>query len=67
MTNTETRRLLAFSWAKAHAFRPAVRVVSRRSSKNKSKSFSEKERKLKPFRVITQRIKWQPWSRIGAA
>lgn len=42
MTNTETKRLLAFSYAKQHAFRPAIRIVNRREAKNQKNAIGQK-------------------------
>ena len=42
MTNRETRRLIAFSYAKQHSFRPAVKVVGRRFAKGAGKAVGQK-------------------------
>ncbi len=33
MTNKEYRRLVAFTYAKVHAFRPTIHIVSKRQAK----------------------------------
>ena len=42
MTNRETRRLLAFTYAKQHSFRPSVVVIGRRHAKGRAKGVGQK-------------------------
>lgn len=52
MTRKETKRLLAFSYAKQHRFIPSIKVVSRRTSKSASNATGQKF--LKNGRIVSE-------------
>lgn len=58
MSIIETKRLLQFQWAKQHAFKPSIRIVSKRTSKQKKDATGQI---LKDSSVISQRIKYLSW------
>ncbi len=52
MIRKETKRLLAFSYAKQHRFIPSITVVSRRTAKSMSNATGQKF--LKNGRIISE-------------
>lgn len=52
MTRQETKRLLAFQWAKNHSFKPSIRITSRRSAKSMSNATGQKF--LKNGRIVSE-------------
>lgn len=52
MSRQETKRLLAFSYAKIHSFKPSITVVSRRTAKSFKNATGQKF--LKNGRIISE-------------